>query len=163
MQKAHVPFYVEQVAVRCASFEAMAAKARVELRESGLSEIVCGPMSTGGYGNTALNMLVFNYAIGALQYVGRPVWSQLPYEAGLADLELEWKKSNPRAQYCDPILTDFYDPIFKTKLIKRAWFIDTWATSTGATWEYKRMTDLGLDVRVLPKGWLDDYTLLKGL
>ena len=163
MNKAHVPYYVEQMAVRAPTFEALTAKAIANLRESGWSEMVCGPISTGGLGSIALNLLVFNYAIGALQFVGRPMWSQLPYEAGLADLEFEWKQKNLGEQYCHPILTEFYEPVFATGLIRRAWFIDTWETSVGARWEYEQMQRRGLDVSILPSRWLEDYTLLKDL
>src|SRR5690349_24796295 len=70
------------------------------------AEIVCGPITTGGFGHPGYNVLLFNHAIELLLVEGRPMFNQIPYEFQLARLESEWKKENGDG-YCHPILTEF--------------------------------------------------------
>ena len=155
MDKAAVPLFIEKIAKRAPTFRDLTEMALKDLRLlGGRAEIVCGPITTGGYNNVVVNLLVFNYAIEVLQNYGRPMFSQMPYEAGLADLEHEWMLKNPGAPYCHPILTEFYDPLFRSKLIAQAWFLPGWETSKGSTWERERLTDYRVPVGDLPTGWM---------
>ncbi|MBP9668662.1 MAG: hypothetical protein KBE09_00025 [Candidatus Pacebacteria bacterium] len=157
MDIADVPHFIQKVAIRGPTFRDLAEIAKGQLREwGGHAEIVCGPISTGGYGRPIANLLVFNHAIEVLKAHGRPVWSQVPFEAGLAELHHEWMKCNPHATYCLPIMTEFYWPILTPELVSRAWFIDGeygWETSTGAKMEWQRLGELGIDRRLFKDEW----------
>lgn len=167
MQKTDVPFFIQKIAVRGASFQGLAEIALAQLQAfKGKAEIVCGPISTGGYGSALVNLFVFNHAIEVLQGHGRPMWSQVPFEAGLADLEHQWSLENPHETYCMPIMTEFYWKLIKPKLVRRAWFIGGsrgWETSTGAKMEWERMGSLGIDRRVFPEVWHRSCALPAGL
>lgn len=155
MEKAAVPLFIERMAKRAPTFKDLAAIALDDLRTfHGKAEIVCGPISTGGYGNAVINLLAFNYAIEMLAHAGRPIWSQMPYEAGVADLEHAWKLEHREGAYCTPILEDFYRPLFDSKLIVRAWFLPQWNSSKGATWEHAYLMELDVDIRYLPTDWM---------
>lgn len=151
-----IPYFIRREGVNGASFKDLAHMARRELEAlRGGAEIVCGPISTGGYGNAVVNLLVFNHAIEVLKGHGRPMWSQMPYEAGIALLHDEWCKRHP-GEYCIPIMTDFYWPIMTPELIRRAWFLDGergWKSSTGATMEWERLGELGIERRCFKEEW----------
>ena len=157
MEKADVPHFIQRVAIRGPTFQNLADIARTQLQAfGGKAEIVCGPISTGGYGNVVANLLMFNHAIEVLQAHGRRVWSQVPFEAGLAELHNKWMEEHPTATYCYPIMTDFYWPILTPDLVCRAWFIDGergWETSTGAKMEWQRLGELGIDRRLFKEEW----------
>jgi hypothetical protein len=125
--------------------------------------MVIGPITTGGSGNCVVNLLIFNHVIEVLQLAGRPIWSQMPYEAGLADLEHNWRLENPGGGYCDLILTDFYARFLNPTYFKRVWALWNWRSSTGARWEHARMKSLGIEIRYFKKEWLTNFELPKDL
>jgi hypothetical protein len=141
------------------SFEGLVSIAKRELATyGGKAEVVCGPITSGGWGDTVVNLLVFEHAIRVLERFGRPVWSQMPFEAGLAELEARWRKDTGETGYCHPILTEFYQPLFDAtpRLFSRAWFIDGergWRTSRGAQWEHQKMLERGIAISYFPHEW----------
>lgn len=157
MQKASVPHFIKKVAKTAPSFKSLSEMALEELRAlDGSAHMVCGPISTGGYGNAVVNLLVFNHAIEVLRARGCPVWSQMPYEAGIAELEQQWRKENPNAAYCESLLTEFYLPLVLSNLIAKAWFLDGkhgWETSRGASWEFEQFRKQGTDIALFPEEW----------
>lgn len=159
VDKTAVPHFIRQTGKVAESFSMLAERALTELKvHVGKAEIVCGPISTGGWGDATVNLLVFNDAIEVLKHAGRPMWSQIPYEAGLAKLEHRWKIETNDDGYCHPILTEFYQPLFDAspRLIRRAWFIDGergWETSVGAKWEHEKMLARGIDIEYFKHSW----------
>lgn len=151
-----VPLFVRRRAKTAATFSALAQVALTELEAfGGKAEIVCGPISTGGHGTVLANLLVFNHAIEVLVESGRPVWSQVPYEAGLAALHVAWEKEHP-GEYCMPIMTEFYWPLLQPHLVRRAWFLGGergWKTSTGAQMEWDRLGKLGIERCIFREEW----------
>jgi len=155
MKKAAVPLFIQRVAKRAPTFLDLAQLAITELEARGEKvEMVCGPITTGGLGNPVVNILVFNYAIELLQDAGRPIFSQMPYEAGLSDLEETWQRDNPNERYCRPILDEFYARFLTPHFFKRAWFLPRWETSFGAQWEHRHFSDARIDIRYLPDDWM---------
>lgn len=112
--------------------------------------IVSGPISTGGFGTREKNIAVFHRAIQYLQSRHNSVFDQTPFETTIFRLAEEWYRLNPGAEYCEPILTDFYGPVFESGLIYRVAFIQGWESSRGARWERKRALELGLKIADLP-------------
>lgn len=141
------------------SFSKLAAIALEEMRTmTNGAEIVCGPLSTGGWGDRDVNMILFNHAIIALKIAGRPIWSQIPYELGCIELSEKWRKETGDTGYCTPILEEFYKPLFaqRPRIIKRAWFLDGdhgWRTSKGARWEHEQMEARGIEIQYFPHSW----------
>lgn len=169
MEATHVPHFIKKNGIDGESFAHMAEIALKQLKAfEGRAEIVCGPISTGGFGRVFTNLLVFNHAIEVLTDARRPIWSQVPFEKGLARLEGIWKRENPGAGYCQPILDDFYGVLFdrSPKLLGRAWFLNGefgWKTSKGATWERQRLQKIGVDVRDFEEAWHMHCVLPKDL
>ncbi len=154
-----IPHFIERNGAVAECFETLAILALYEVRSfNGKAEVVCGPISTGGWGDTVINLLTFNHAIEVLEAAKRPMWNQMKYEKGLALLEDKWRKENKGDGYCTPILTEFYAPIFDAEpaLISRAWFIDGekgWHTSHGAQWEHKKMLERGIKIEYFRHEW----------
>lgn len=135
------------------SFADLARHALEVIAVRRLSEIVCGPITTGGFGEAGMNVLLFNHAIELLELEGRPMFNQISYEFRLAQLDTAWKKEG-NGDYCHPILTDFYEPIFRSRRLHRAWFLPGWETSVGATWEHEILSELRCSIMYLRKDWI---------
>lgn len=118
---------------------------------------VCGPISTGGYGNPEKNLRAFAATIKEMLRLGNPVFSQAPYEERIFAFRKRWQDADSAnaGQYYRPILDDFYLPLFETGLVKQAWFIPGWRSSQGAVWEHQQLKRLGADIKYLSEGWLN--------
>ncbi len=160
MKKNEVPHFIEKIAKRAPNFADLTELALADVQPlNGKAEMVCGPITTGGYGNCVVNLLVFNHAIEVLQLAGRPMFSQMPYEAGLADLEHDWRLRHPGQEYCHPILDEFYARFLLPEYFKRLWFLPNWQTSTGAKWEHEHAVRYGIERRYILDDWLLNFQL----
>ena len=114
-------------------------------------EMVCGPISTGGYGNVVDNLRVFNATVNGQLRRGQPVFNQIPYEGQLSFFYQRWLKEDPAraSQYCMAILNQFYLPLFATRMIKVARFIPRWQSSFGSRWEWKMLFEYGAEIHYL--------------
>lgn len=140
------------------TFSALSDIAINALRELGKSVIVCGPITTGGRGSAEKNIRAFEVTILYLKSQGITVFDQVPYESTLWTLKDRWEKAgNPG--YCMPILIDFYLPLYRSKLIYRAYFLPGWESSFGARWERKELADLGVEIVDLEVGLIDRLIL----
>lgn len=101
--------------------------------------MVCGPMTTGGTGNQAMNFSIITAAIHALGKRGFHVFNQVPYEEALHRLVREWKKDPKNTGYCRLILEVFYRNIFATRKINHGFFIPRWESSTGTLFEHDEL------------------------
>jgi len=156
-----VPLFLRKIAIPAKSFEDAVSHAIRQLEDlGGRAEVVTGPITTGGFGNPTLNVVYFNEAIRLLTELQRPMFSQMPFEACLAELEEEWfRKHTLRPGEIHPILQQFYEPIFRRRLIRRAWFLPSWKTSQGATWEHQMLLEFDCDIRYLPENWICAFEL----
>ena len=128
---------------KAVSFSELAALALAELRKfSDGCEIVCGPITTGGRGSMKKKFKVFRLTVQALAKLGKPMFSQLPYEEQIFFLRKRWQEADSSRinKYCMPILEEFYHPLISTGVIRAAWFIPGWESSFGAEWEQRSMT-----------------------
>ena len=94
--------------------------------------MVCGPISTGGFG-MAQNERVFERAIEEL----------VDHELA-CDLE-------GRPDYCHDILNVLYTQIFLSGWVRGGLFLPGWESSTGATWERQFLQECGLLVEEYPR------------
>jgi hypothetical protein len=96
---------------------------------------VCGPIASGGKGSLEANLAFFNESICKLQEQGLSVFDQMPFEMPMQDLK---KIVAPMA-----ILNEFYLPLFESERIETFYFLPSWETSLGATWEHEQVIRLG--------------------
>ncbi len=101
--------------------------------------IVCGPISTGGLGSKEKNIARFSDTIAALKETGLKVFDQIPFEEHI------WRiGALPGNNAESELLSGFYLPLFESGLIKMAYFIPSWESSGGASWEHGQMERLGI-------------------
>ncbi len=56
------------------------------------------------------------------------------------------KDKVPTGEYATMLLTDFYQPLFETGLIKILYFLPDWQSSVGARWEHDQALKLGIEI-----------------
>jgi hypothetical protein len=141
------------------SFSELVEIALSELRErKGPFSIVCGPITTGGYGSVEENVTALKAVINHYVALGTKVFDQTIYEPTLWSLKDEWEKTHGKIEYCEPILEEFYWPIFKSDQIIRGIFLPDWESSYGARWEREKLKNLGIEISDLPKDFVDQLT-----
>ena len=121
------------------------------------AEIVCGPISTGGFGNLKQNLAAFEGTILDLQAQGRPILNQMPYEDKIFELKSAWLEVNPTSDYCWPTLWKIYFPTFAARLIKVAHFLPGSESSVGARWEKKWLAHFGAQINELPQSYASKF------
>jgi hypothetical protein len=115
-------------------------------------EMVSGPISTGGVGSIEGNRKVFEGVVETLIVEHElNVFSQMPFEDKMVELYTQWHKANPEAEYCTPILDDFYERIFLSGRITTLHFIHGWKSSKGARWEHDNCDRWGIQRKYLPE------------
>ena len=144
----HAPRELPGHGIDAESFEALAKIAVANLAEQRGLSMVCGPLSTGGTGNSQYNFEIFNAVVRALERRGCELFDQIPYEFGIRRLQHVWREAG-NVGYCMPILEVFYAQIFETGVIIEGWFIPGWNSSHGARWERKKFTERGCLIRDL--------------
>lgn len=129
-------------------FEEIGARMRADLISSGNTEMVCGPITTGGLGSVERNLELFNRVIATLLGLGHPIWSQMPFEEEIFAAKAVWFAEHPGESYCSPILELCYNPLFKLNRIKVAHFIPGRLPgpghSRGTAWEFEHLSALGV-------------------
>ncbi len=136
------------------SFEELAEIALIILnRMAGLGQPIvqiCGPMSTGGFGNLDDNMKHFERAVEEAYKRGLTVFNQLPFQSAMKRI-LNWTPDQP---YELKILEVFYRRVFESGHIKRTLFLADWESSFGAVWERKLVAVLAIEIDEYPLEWL---------
>ncbi len=107
--------------------------------------LVCGSISTGGTGNRAKNLEVFNNTITHFSQKGLWLFSQIPFEDKMGEIHGRRAKTGiwPTDVYDYPLLEIFYRALFETRIIGKKLFLANWKTSTGAEWERAEAIRLG--------------------
>ncbi len=140
------------------TFEELAKIAIEVLREMSEKENkpiveICGPISTGGLGNTKDNLERFDKAIKTACEKGMCVFTQLPFENAIGKIMYKYPVTDG---YHMDILDIFYRTIFSSGLINKALFLPDWESSKGARWERDLVTELGLEILEYPVEWLEE-------
>lgn len=112
---------------------------------------ICGPISTGGFGNHKKNLAYLEKAIEVANKKGLQVFDQTPFDDAMAKLSEKYAKTEG---YTLPILETFYKKIFKSGLITKVIFLPDWQSSKGATWERNVASQFHMKVEDYPKEWL---------
>ncbi len=114
--------------------------------------IICGPISTGG--NVQQNILRFDATIDVIgQHID--LFDQMPWEEKLGQLKKQWENLG-NLGYCYPLLTEFYEPLFRSGKIKRAYFLPGYKESVGASWEEDLCKKLRIEIMYLPETWFEN-------
>ncbi len=106
---------------------------------------VCGPIGTGGLGTVEANLEAFDKTIRHLQEKGLNVFDQMPFEWPMQVMKMKLDLTT----YPEMILSDFYEPIFNSGLVKELYFMPDWQSSKGATWEHEKAKQLGIKINYL--------------
>lgn len=126
--------------------------------------IVSGPITTGNDQTVEENMADIALAISLLVKQDHEVFDQLPFEPRLEYLAREWHDEHGTANYCEPIITEFYKPLLiDPKMIHMLVQLPGWKNSTGARMEWEIFTGVkGYGVRPvyeLPANWKTELVL----
>ena len=116
-----------------------------------ISEL-CGPITTGGFGDSKKNLLLFERCVLELRIQEFNPFDVSPMENKIKELEKDWRAKGNEG-YCLPILETVYGNIFRSGFIKRAFFLPNWESSFGARWERKTLTELGIKIYNFPEIW----------
>lgn len=106
---------------------------------------VCGPINNGGRGSVEENLLYLNQIIKELQNSGVSIFDQMPFEETLHRIIHDTSSG----QKYENVLTDFYEPLFRSRMIQKLYFVPGWESSRGAQWEYSMAQELGIAVHIL--------------
>ncbi|MFA5997453.1 MAG: DUF4406 domain-containing protein [Candidatus Paceibacterota bacterium] len=106
---------------------------------------VCGPITSGGKGSIGENLKYLDEIIDELQKQGVHIFDQMPFEETFQ--RIAYSKTSTEDH--DDILTEFYEPIFRSGKINTLYFVPDWESSRGAQWEYERAKRLGMKIIVL--------------
>lgn len=110
-------------------------------RFPGKAAMVCGPITTGGYGDINKNLLLFKETIKRLQNDGVLIFSQMPFEKKMQEIkEIDHCKGGLH------LLESFYQPIFESEFVDTLIFLPNWKSSLGARWEHDQAIRLGLKI-----------------
>lgn len=121
---------------------------------------ICGPISTGTR-SVEENLSIFDNTIQAFVDAGLPVFNQLPFGAEMGKIKRKWEEKNKTKDYCKPILTEFYLPLFQTGRITNLVFIPGWSASVGSRWEMEQSKKLHIPTHRLPPNWCKHYDVEK--
>lgn len=116
---------------------------------------VCGPISTGGFGDVKKNLYVFEKTIVALLRQGLNVYNQMPLEKDM----MRVRKIDPPGEGQYPLLEGIYRPLFASGKLVKAYFIHGWdgsqdtPPSIGSLWEHNCCKEYGIPIDYLPKGY----------
>lgn len=110
--------------------------------------MVCGPLTTGGMGNTEANMAHFGHAIAYLRRKGFSVFSQLPFQQAMSEI-----KNSMREGAVEALLNEFYLPLLQLNLLSYLVFLPGWQESVGASWEREKALEFGIPILDLPESW----------
>ena len=138
------------IRIKAATKYSHLAKVAINILErmpEGKTGMVCGPITTGGWGDKDVNLCMFNAAIITLIKNRYSIFNQMPFENKLKELQ---DKSG--LDYDERILTEFYGPIFESGLINYQYFMHNWRTSKGATWEHEQAKERGIEIVYLHSG-----------
>ncbi len=111
---------------------------------------VCGPITSGGVGSVAGNILIFQKTIEDLQKLGLIIFNQLAFEKPLwkimKEFPRQWGKPNKKDLQ---LLEEFYGTLFHSGYMKTLYFIPGWEYSFGACWEYGKANELDIEIVLL--------------
>jgi len=103
--------------------------------------IVCGPLTSGGFGSFELNRREMQRAIRKLNDEDKGVFNQLIFEDAMHRI----MKNKSYYKGGNHLLETFYLPILE-RYIRKMYFLQGWKGSQGATWEHQTGLRLGIEI-----------------
>lgn len=114
---------------------------------------VCGPASTGGHGSLQKNLEIIEKTTHKLADQGEHIFNWLPFESRFQALKSSHgKDDHEKNQF---LLDRFFLHIFNSGFVKKAFFINGWQSSHGASWERMQAERLGIEIVDLPADFLE--------
>lgn len=102
--------------------------------------MVCGPITSGGFGSVEKNLKRFECAITLLADRERKLFTQLPFEVPMARI----RNGSPHFKGDLHLLETFYYPLFASGRVGKLCFLPDWNTSNGTRWEHDQAIQLGI-------------------
>lgn len=110
---------------------------------------VCGPISTGGLGCRTRNIERLRLAMYGCMHQGLPIFNQLMFE----DMVARFSPGHGHESYDWKILEEFYRSVMYSYLIGTLYFLPSWQTSKGATYERALGEELRLTIADYDTAW----------
>jgi hypothetical protein len=120
---------------------------RIIARSTKQWSLICGPITTGGFGDRILNLDLFHQHIVAETNKGFQVFNQMPFERKLMQISDAFPQAFTKKK--NPILDVVYLPLIKAKKFEPIKMMPTWETSDGATQEHNAAREVELIVHFL--------------
>ncbi len=118
--------------------------ALLHIQENKFDTIVLGPIFSMGSDHVANNLLKLEEAIKSLETAGEKVFSQVPF------LDLNLAQDTKILHFeTERKFHEFYFPLFKSGLIKNAYFLPGWEESRGASWEHSCCLENNITIKYL--------------
>ena len=117
---------------------------------------ICGPITTGGFGNHKKNLAYLEKAIKLANKKGLQVFDQTLFDNAMSKLSVKYTEMN---EYNTPVLETFYRKVFESGLIAKVIFLPDWQSSKGATWERNVASRFHMKVEDYPKEWLAEIKI----
>lgn len=106
--------------------------------------MVSGPISSGGRGSIEDNLSHLQKSAAKLRKDGHNVFDNLFFEGPMRRIR-ENHSNLPKEESNLILLSEFYEPIFKSGHIKKIFFLPDWKSSQGASWEHEKAKELGIE------------------
>lgn len=103
--------------------------------------LLCGPISSGGFGSFEENVRVFENMITLLEREDKVVFTQVPLE-----LQLQAIKKTLYFGGEGHLFTALYLPIIKSRMIGEMIFLPTWRTSAISRWQHREARRIRMPV-----------------
>lgn len=127
--------------------------ATLEIKAQGHQIVqICGPISTGGRGGLEANLHFFKLATHVAVKNGFVVFDLPFFQDPIIRVTHYGKEEN--GAYLWEILELFFEPIFRSGALSKAFFLPGWQSSIGARWEREKLTELGIPIEEYPSEWL---------
>lgn len=114
------------------------------ITEQGFDTIVLGPIFAHGPDHTANNLDKLETTISDLESRGIRVLSQIPF----LDINLAQETQMHHFE-TEQKFHEFYFPLFRSGLLKTAYFMPDWEASRGASWEHECCQENNLIIKYL--------------
>jgi hypothetical protein len=147
----------------CDTFEKLAEKGiqllyRVyEGAKRGTVAFIAGPMTTGGIGGFKQNLQLHEHTIAVAREQRLTVFNQIPFQnhmIRIGKLGSKLKFEVTDTDYPLAIITDFYYPLFESKLISDFLLLPGYQSSRGAMLELHKAVEVErISIRGYPKAW----------
>ena len=123
-------------------------------------EVVCGPISTGGFDDIRKNLRAFELAVSALSETERNVFDLYPFQVHIKRI-LKGAHDPKRGIYPMAVLEIFCRRLYEAGFIRCATFLPGSDRSTGCRWEWNYFDKANCPILTYPQKLWETEVLTK--